>query len=146
MKEVFNYAYEMTRISVLSLKPSEKFTVMVSAQGEDKVIEGTGGKDGEEAISAVADISPQGSADMKKTLLAAIEKKPRTIVVFRRSAINDADEIIERAKAEKVAILSVGLTSSESAMETLKKLSDATGGTSAGFGESDLANWAQQAP
>ncbi len=146
MKEVFNYAYEMTRVSVLVLKPSDKFTVMVSAQGEDKIIEGAGGKDGEEAIVGVADITPQGSADIKKTILTAIEKKPRTIVVFRRSAIPDADEIVERAKAENVTILTVGLTTSESAAAGMQKLSQATGGASAIFTESDLANWTQQTP
>lgn len=151
MKELFDYARFMTRVSIRSLKDAEKFNIYLSCQGEDRILGGeyhgggaAGDLDGAKGFLEAG--GPSGHADVKRTVLAAIDKKPRTVVLLTHSAVADAAELISKANALHVGLVVVGLASGESAAESFANLAKSTGGASVVFTEQDLDAFTQKAP
>ena len=149
MKETFDYARFMARVSIRSLKNADKFSIYLSCQGEDKILEGDyhqGGPAGELGVRDFLENRPSGQADIKRTLLAAIDKKPRTIVLLRRDGVADMTDLIAQAVAKNVSIVVVGLASGQTAAQSLEDLAKSTHGASAIFTEQDLDAFTQKAP
>jgi hypothetical protein len=160
MKDVFDYARYMARLSVRSLGPKQTFTLALGteegprflpasgAQGAGATEGGyrPGGGDGELAVKAFLASSPQGSADVGKAIEAALARRPKTIVLFRKNALEGAKELAQKAKSAGVVIVAVGLGSDAEAQESLSSLADPTGGRCEVFSEEALSSWVAQAP
>jgi len=149
MKNLFDYARYMTRLSVLSLGMGAKFNIVLCTQDGAKFLSPDyrpGAGPGDAAAKEFLMPDPQGSVDVEKGLELAIAKAPKTIVLLRRSEVGRAKEIADKAKAAGVVIVAVGLGSDSGAKDSLSVLAGATGGQCVTFGEAALANWVDKAP
>ena len=149
MKNVFDYARYMARLSIFSLKPGQKFNIVLSTEEGEKLLgsqDRAGGAEGEAAVRDFLLIMPRGSESIEKALEAAIARHPRTIVLFRRDAIENSKAIADKAKSAGVVVVAVGLGSDAGAKDSLSALCGATGGKCQVFSEQSAAGWVEKNP
>jgi hypothetical protein len=156
MKNVFDFARYMTRLSVRSLGAGGNFDIVLSAEAGEKSLGGAGGgaggnyrkggPEGDAAAKPFLEVSPEGTCNIEKALEAAIARRPKTIVLLRRGPVAGAKELADKAKAANVTIVAVGLASDSEAKESLSALTGPTGGQTQVFSEAALSSWADQQP
>jgi hypothetical protein len=120
-------------VSIRSLGPGQKFNMVLSAEEGEKFLGADfrpGGREGDAGVKEFLLSEPRGTVNIGKTLEAAIARGPRTIVLFRRSAVDGAKEIADKAKTANVVIVAIGLASDSDAKDSLTVLSGTTAGRS----------------
>lgn len=150
MKNVFDYARYMTRLSVISLGPQQKFNIVLASEGGEKSLAAdyrSGGRAGDaNAREFLSAASPVGTADLSRALSGAIARGPRTIVLMCRGEVSGAEALGRKAKAAGIVIVAVGMACDSAAEKTLSALAAATGGHCRVLSESALSVWAESAP
>jgi hypothetical protein len=136
MRSAFDSARLMVLKSVESLGDG-KFNVIVAGEGQDKVVApdlAVGGKEAAEKLTPVLqNINTSGAADIPRALMAAIARKPRTIVLFTRKVVDDAMSLAEQAKAQGTVIHTIVIDGDREVNESMKKLAEAAGGQARTF-------------
>lgn len=152
MKEMYDYAVAMTRLSIRALKEDEKFSVMLCVGGtadDDASWQQFlpaqprgGGPQGENAIKGDLElIDHSGASDIGRSLKAAIATKPKTIVVFARKKVNSALETAKLARDHGIRIITVALNADNEAIKSLALLARITGGQSHVYSYGQLQEW-----
>jgi len=154
MREVFNFAVAITRLSIRTLRESDQFTVLLCrdkgsgeegtsrpAQGElfmpGGYLPGKGESESE-VKKFLETVTPVGATDTPGALQAAMERKPKTIVLFARKLVDDALEVGAKAKEQGIRIVTVTMDSDESVQKSMAELAKAAGGQSRSYSFSSL--------
>ncbi len=139
MRSTFDGARLMVLKSVGSLGDG-KFNVVVAGESQDKFIApdmSAGGKAGALKFTPILqEVIPTGAADIIRALKAAIDKKPKTIVLFTRKPLYDFESLAGQAKAQGTVIHTMVLDGDAEVNELMKKLAEATGGKTRTFSAS----------
>lgn len=137
MRDTYDSAVDMVRRSVPSLKGKYEYTVLMSGETEDKFVPPQFVKDdsGVKAIEAFlqADATPKGASEIPRALKAALDRKPREIVLIARSnSVMDTAEVAKQAKEQGVKIhtIAIDLEGDLEKLSALSELAKTTGGTS----------------
>ena len=155
MGRMLDFALRMTRASVRSLKGDQKFNVVISMEEGDRVLspEGVGGglagdKKASEFIEQAVDAGAgYGASDLARAMDAAIEKKPRTVVLFiSKKQVPDGAALAEKLKAAGVKVVALSLNSDPSSIQSAAKLAETTGGVGRSYLADELHGALWQAP
>jgi len=134
MREAFDPARVMTETSVLSLGGKVRFNVLLCQEEEDRWMGEDfqeGGTVGRKAIAEfVKGLAPSGATDLPRALKAALEKKPKAIILLARKVVDDTDEVATEAKTAGVPIHTISIDSDPEVSASMKKLAEKTGGES----------------
>ena len=88
-----------------------------------------GGKKGTEAVGElVKGLAPSGASDIPRALKAAIEKKPKVIVLIARKVVDDAGDVATEAKTLGVVIHTISIDGDPEVNGSMKKLAEQAGG------------------
>jgi len=136
MRLAFDRTRVVTMRSVESLG-DEKYNVLVSGEDEDKLLSPDfipGGKKGVETLTTFLQaIIPMGASDIPRSLKAAIEKKPKTIVLFTRKPVDNAMHLAGQAKAQGTVIHTITIEGDREVIDSMKRLAEASGGQARDF-------------
>lgn len=136
MRSAFDSARLVTMHSVTSLG-DDKFNVLVSGEAEDRLLSPDfvpGGKKGVEKLTTFLDVvMPMGASDIPRSLTAALEKKPKTIVLFTRKPVDNAMDLAEQAKAQGTVIHTITIEGDSEVIDSMKRLAEASGGEARDF-------------
>ena len=156
MREVFNYAVGMTRISVRGLTGGRKFNIILCREGEESdeswyevLLDDyeTGGMDGDELVQETLEaVDRVGATDVSLAMRAALAMKPRMIVLFARKPLDDVEQIGRQARQQGVRIVTISLDADEEVKQSLGRLAEITGGQSRAYSYGQMREWSQAAP
>ena len=142
MQATFDMARKVVAQSIESLGSSRKFTVLLSGEESDKPLGAEfidGGAKGRTTFEqSVASLAPAGASDLPRALKAALDRKPKIIVLIARKPVHDAMELAAQAKQQSVPIITISLNGDPEANESMKKLSETSGGEFREFYNADL--------
>ena len=114
-----------------------KFNVIVAGESQDMFVEpdmAVGGKDGATKCAlALQETIPTGAANIPRALKAAIDRKPKAVVLFTRKAVDDAMSLAQQAKAQGTVIHTIAVDADNEVNESLKRLAEAAGGQTTTF-------------
>jgi len=131
MRSALDSARLVTMRSVESLGDG-KYNVLVSSEAQDKLLSPgfvPGGKKGVEALRAFLQaVMPMGASDIPRSLAAALEKKPKTVVLFTRKPVDNAMGLAEKAKAQGAVIHTITIDGDSEVIDSMKSLAEASGG------------------
>ena len=128
----FNYALGKTLESIETLSPGQKFEMVVCYEDSLKRLSGnyvTAGPDAPTEVRKFCDDLVAGSASRIAEgvqAAAAMQPRPRTLVIFAHSAVPDADvdKVASAADAAGAKVITVILTDEKTVVEQLKELSE----------------------
>jgi hypothetical protein len=110
-----------------------------------------GGSGGDQAAKAFFDEiyasgkAGSGKTDIMRTLKAALDMKPKTIVLFTRKDLSDSMSLAQQAHTDGVKIVTLCMNAVDSDMvASQKKFAEETGGESRSYGYSKLQDWATE--
>ena len=155
----FNYAEAMTRDSIKLLRSDQQFNIVLCGEKEedDKLFQAdylAGGKEAQEkAIKFLGEAAQAGLADLSRGLTKALEKKPRTIVLFTAQNVQGLLPLAEQAKARGVRILTFAMPKREDVdlqpevKAAMEQLARATGGDCKAFATvAEMEDWVKRLP
>lgn len=136
MRSALDSARMVTMRSVETLA-GQKYNVLVSTEAEDKLLSPDyvpGDKAGMETLKTfLQSVLPMGASDIPRSLQAAIEKKPKTIVLFTRKPVDNAMGLAEKAKAQGTVIHTIAIESDSEVIDSMKRLAETSGGKARDF-------------
>ena len=147
MGDVIEYAGDIVMASLKSLKDG-KFAIILCGEEADKATPAMAASNEDcrkAAATLLADINVLGAADLGRSLRAALQRSPKTIVLMVRDIDMGTPAAVEEIKQAGVKLVTVGMGSSEDSAKELAELAKSTGGESRTFSASDLEMWAEQA-
>jgi hypothetical protein len=142
MADTYDAAFTLTRNSIKTLAPEQKFSVVVAGESEDaKMGDWIGGGAGGAAsakkfLAAIA--AGHGASNLGRAIDAALAMKPSTIVIFCRKAI--PDDAAAKAKAGGAKIVGVAMDAGTEAVESLTEAAKQTGGEVKALSGGDVRN------
>ena len=135
----------MTRVSVGSLSDSDQFTVLLCKDVDDKdqfMEEGYRKGANTRIVEKFLDkYTCKGLTDVNRAIKAALERQPKTIVLFSGKPVGEAMEAAKAAKAKGVRIIAIAMGDRPDVEKTMADLARATGGQSRTYYLSDLDNY-----
>ncbi len=151
MQEMFDYAISMARVSILSLRSDQKFSLMVLIGEKCNVLPGgnqQGGKAGDAAAREflLGLSSPFGATDLEGAIKTAISQKPGMIVVLARKPLDNAKALAAQAKAAGVRVATISLDADSEVDDSFAELASGSGGESAKYSFSKLQTFDQSVP
>ena len=150
MRQTFDYALVIARASVNSLKADQKFGVVLAREEADKLMPGGllgGGPPGAKALNDfLATADRTGATNINRALLAALDQKPRTVVLLARKPVDSAMPAARRAKAEGVKIFAVALDADEESIGSMEALAKAADGDCRAYSQGDLERFLAESP
>jgi len=150
MSDFLDPAAAVVRYSIRSLGPQQKFNVMVAREdGLALLSEGwlSGGDEGDaRAGEFFRKYLPAGAAELGSGLSRALAARPKTVVLLAAKALQEPGPLIEQARAQNTAILTVSLGAYPEVSEQFSELARQTGGDCAEFSLGRLMNLLCQAP
>jgi hypothetical protein len=133
MRDAFDPAVVMTENSILSVTEKGTFTVLLCRETEDEFLSEDfqpGGEKGQAAArERLRNIAPSGATDLPRALKAALERKPKTLVLFARKPVDDCLDLAKQAHEQGVTIHAVVIDGDPEVNQSVKAIADATGGT-----------------
>ena len=148
MSHMFSYAEGIVLASIGSLRRGDRFAVLLSAEGADKIMPGGyhfgEPEDRQAASDFMSGAERIGAADITRSLAAAVamEPRPRTVVLFARKPVEGAPDIAARAARQGTAVVTVSLDASSRVKKSMAALADASGGRSISYAFSELQEFA----
>lgn len=150
MEDVVEFANYLTRLAIRSLPQQETFIVELCKEDSDEFMDGEFHSPGPQSDKSVAafleTISTQGVADLPRSLAAALEKNPKTIVLFRQRALAEAADLGAQAKGKGVRIVVVALDSDPAAKASLTELAKGSGGDIRAMTSQELETYLRDFP
>jgi hypothetical protein len=142
MRDTFDAAVVMTENSILSLTEKGTFGVLLCREGEDEFLSEDFQPGGEKGRTAAQErlrgIAPSGATDLPRALKAALERKPKTLVLFARKPVDDCLDLAQQAKEQGVTIHALVVDGDPEVNQSMKALAEATGGTARVVSKSEL--------
>jgi hypothetical protein len=115
--------------SVASLKPVQRFTIILAEERDYEALPGDylqgGAKGVGDANKFLEDARPRGESDIPRALMAALNRLDRadgTIVLCCHKAIDSSNELLEKIKASKAAIIAVAMDGDDDVLKSLQQL------------------------
>ena len=134
MRVTFDMGRVLLLKSVESLRDKVTFNVLLCREDEDRWLSPdfqAGGPAGSKAVEEfLLGTAPSGASDIPRALKAALEKKPKAIVLIARKEVDDANSVAGEAKNQGVVIHTIAVDGDPSVNASMKKLSEQTGGQS----------------
>jgi len=136
MRSAFDSARLVTMRSVETLG-GQKYNVLVSTEAEDRLLSPDylpGDKTGIETLKTfLQSVLPMGASDIPRSLQTAMEKKPKTIILFTRKPVDNAMSLAEKAKAQGTVIHTIAIDSDSEVIDSMKRLAGTSGGKARDF-------------
>ncbi len=136
MRSAFDSARMVTMRSVETLG-GEKYNILVSTEGEDKLLSPDyvpGDREGMNTLKTfLQSVLPMGASNIPRSLKAAIDKKPKSIVLFTRKPVDNAMSLAETAKAQGTVIHTITIESDSEVIDSMKRLAETSGGEARDF-------------
>lgn len=168
MQLMIDLSAKIVGVSVRSLKSDEKFNVIMAlsadipdrrpADGpklpsglvvmEKEFLPGGGTAEGK-AMKFMTELEESdccghGQVNIAPAIKAALELKPKTVVVFTNKEVEGVDELVAAAQKDGVKIVTLGMETGDTEIETLQKLSDGTKSETRAFSRLQLQTWSEQ--
>jgi DNA-directed RNA polymerase subunit RPC12/RpoP len=173
MGGMVDMAAKMTRVSIRSLSANQQFTVimaMKASAGEDDGSESkpaaskpsgkfpqgvmmlneglvSGGTAGErEARKFIEGLQDRAGSevDVVPAIKVALDMNPKTVVLFTRKDLDDAQPIIDAARKAGVKVVTLAMNAPPGVQENLLKVSKATDSESRAYGSAKLDIWSNE--
>jgi len=146
MRDLFDFALVMIRVSVGSLSEKDMFTVLLCKDigGQDAFMDETGYRTGtnEEIVEKfLGKYTCKGLTDLNRSIAAAVARQPKTIVLLSGKPVANVAETAKLAKAKNIRIMAIAMGDRPDVKKTMADLARATGGHSRTYLLSDLDNY-----
>jgi phage FluMu protein Com len=168
MQRMIDLSSKIVRVSVRTLGPQGKFTVIMALSEETpghpptgtvKLPSGSvmlengfvnGGKPGEKtAAKFMSDLEEveycgHGVVDVVPSIKSALAMNPKTVVVFTNKEINGAEELIASAQKAGIKLVTMGMETDDLVRESLQKLSDGAKSETRAYTLPQLMSWVEK--
>ncbi len=132
MRGTFDAARVMASNSIQSLTGGGQFTAIIAREDEDRAMGEEfvpGGESGKEKFeSFVKATVPTGATDIARSLTAALERNPGTIVLIARKPVGGAMAAAAKAKEQGVPIVAITIDGDPEVNMSMEKLAETSGG------------------
>lgn len=148
MAEVIDYASEMTKASISSLR-SGKFSILLCGEKSDEFMADGYTPAGEAGIEAAAKFLEsaecRGVGNVVRGIEAAQARNPKTIVLLTRGSAADMEHLGEQARQSGVLIITIALDASEGDRESQAGFAKSAGGQSLSYTLGELRHYLEVA-
>jgi len=149
MSDTYSFGVALIQNSIRTLEDGDQFNIFLCREDGDRKMSKNYRPAAPDAADAtrsfLENVMAGGATDLSKSLSAAIDAKPGTIVLFSRKSPQEAVKVAEQAKAKGVLLVSIALDAYPSEIETLRKMTEAAGGEFRSFGLSQMEMFIDQA-
>ena len=145
MKILFDFSVGITRISIRGLSDKDSFTILISRDiGEEDLFMDEGYRTGANERAAKLFLGKhtcRGKTELPRAMKAALERKPKTIVLFSAKPVSDLMELAGEAKKQGVKIITIAMGDHPGTKESMAELARAAGGHTRRYVESDQIDY-----
>ncbi len=148
MGQVIDYASEMTKASIRSLR-SGKFSILLCGEKSDEFMAdgytpaGTAGI--EAAAKFLESAECRGAGNVARAIEAAQARNPKTIVLLTRGSTADMEQLGNQARQSGVLIITIALDASEGDRESQAGFAKSAGGQSLSYTLGELRHYLEAA-
>lgn len=132
MRDYFDPAAALVRYYVQTLKPQDKFEVVLATEKQPLRMSSGWCDGGPAADEKVARFfgkqTPGGKSDLRAAVLHALEFKPKTIAVFAAKPVDDPADLAKQAEAAGTKIVGYALGDGSDTAKAMKALGEGNGG------------------
>lgn len=168
MQQMINLSAKIVGVSVRTLKPEEKFTVLMALSEDipdrrpadgpklpsglvmmDKEFLPGGGDAEAKAMKFMTDLEEvdccgHGMVSVTPAIKAALDMNPKTVVVFTNKEVEGVDELVAAAQKSGTKVVTLGMETGDAEIESLQKLSDGSKSETRAFTRIQLQAWSEQ--
>jgi phage FluMu protein Com len=132
MGDTFDAARLALMTHVQSLGAKLTFTILVCGEDKDEALGADyqpGGDAGKAATKTFLEpIVTAGAADLSRAIKAAIERKPKAIVLVSRKVVDDQLDQVKEAKKQGITVHGISIDGDSEVIRSMKALGEAGGG------------------
>lgn len=145
MKDLYDFCVAITRISIRHLSDDDSFTIVLSRDLDEKDLfmdeKYHTGADERAAKKFLTQHNCRGMSDLPRALKAALDRKPKTIVLFSAKPVDDLMDLAKAAAEKGVKIITIAMGDQPGMKESMKKLAEAGKGHTRWYVESNLNDY-----